>query len=79
MNTDRLQYNLGLCLLDTGDPGGTIAHFQRVLASQPNWTDARFSLAMAFVGNGEKRPRVGGRQGPAPARLHPFQDAPSVR
>lgn len=46
-------YLLGLALLDSGEPGGAVFAFQRVMAVDPNFAGARLELARAYFDMGE--------------------------
>jgi tetratricopeptide (TPR) repeat protein len=49
---------LGLCYIDSDQPGNAIAQFQKALAANSRYSDAHMGLAEAFRSRGQKRDAV---------------------
>jgi len=46
------QYELAICLYETGDLNTAAAHFEILVDNRPDWNDARYSLASIYARTG---------------------------
>jgi predicted Zn-dependent protease len=46
------QYELAICLYETGDLNTAVTHFEILVENRPDWSDARYSLASIYARTG---------------------------